>query len=102
MNTAEKTRVARAMVDRANTGMLASIGPGPGTNLTLETMTPQGREHYLELAAAAIEAMDAERQRAGAYLVGRLHDVLRDVDPEYVGSPLEQDEVRPFLGEGES
>lgn len=38
------------------------------------------------------------RRRDGVYLVGRLHDALRDVDPAgYVGSPLETDEVLPFL-----
>lgn len=35
------------------------------------------------------------------YLVGRLDDALREVDPEYVNSPLEADEVRPFLVEAD-
>jgi hypothetical protein len=44
--------------------------------------------------------MDTRRreQSQARYLVGRLDDALRDVDPEYVESPLEMDEVRPFLG----
>jgi hypothetical protein len=40
-----------------------------------------------------------DEQAQARYLVGRLHDVLRDVDPEYTESPLATDEVRPFLGE---
>lgn len=43
-----------------------------------------------------MEARREERARA-VYVVGRLDDALRDVDPEYVNSPLEMDEVRPFL-----
>jgi hypothetical protein len=44
--------------------------------------------------------MDTRRreQSQARYLVSRLDDALRDVDPEYVESPLEMDEVRPFLG----
>jgi hypothetical protein len=38
---------------------------------------------------------------AARYLVGRMHDALLDVDPEYSESPLEVDEVLPFLGRGE-
>lgn len=45
--------------------------------------------------------MNARRDERGRaqYLVGRLDDALRDLDPEYVNSPLEIDEVRPFLAD---
>lgn len=72
-------RVARAMIAKANERMAARIGHGPGTDLTLETMTPEGREHYLGLAAAAIEATGVERLlSAGARALERVQVVYED------------------------
>lgn len=79
---------------RAKRKLADALMPWVAGNATVWPSTHAVHGHLI----AQIRDLEA-RRAAAVYAVNRLDDALRAVDGgEYVGSPLEQDEVRPILG----